>query len=228
MKRYLLVGGSSGIGAAYAAHLVARGDQVLSVSRRPAPYGTWVQADISSDQGIDTVGDAVGEEALDGLLYLGGTWENGAFTDAYSFGASPRSETRNVISVNLIAPILLSQALAPSLAKASNPRIIFIGALSGLDRSATVEVANTASKFGLRGAAQALTLALRDQGIGVSVINPGNVATPEVQDDIASGAFGDQLPIPLPDLFAAIDFLLNVSKDSAPEEITLAQKHPES
>lgn len=227
MKRYLVIGGSSGIGEAYAAYLVERGEDILSVSRRPSPHGTWVQADIARDDGIEAVRDAMGKAPLDGLLFLGGTWEQGAFTDDYRFASSPRAETRNVIAVNLVAPILLSQALAPNLAKADNPRIMFIGALSGLDRSATAEFANTASKFGLRGAAQALAIALRDQGIGVSVINPGNIATPEVIGDIETGAFGDQVPIPLDDLFAALDFLLTVSNASAPEELNLAQKHPE-
>jgi len=225
-KRYVVIGASSGIGAAYAADLERRGADLISVSRRPAQHGTWVKADISTDEGIDAIVNAVGSAPLDGLLFLGGTWEQGAFTDVYSFASSPRPETRNVIAVNLVAPILCSQALAASLAKAPNPRIVFIGALSGLDRSATAEVANTAAKFGLRGAAQALTISLRTQGIGVSVINPGNVATPEVQDDIESGAFGDQVPIPLDDLFATINFILAASKDAVPEEINLAQKHP--
>lgn len=224
--RYVVIGASSGIGAAYAADLEQRGADLISVSRRPAQHGTWVKADISTDEGIDAIVRAVGHAPLDGLLFLGGTWEQGAFTDAYSFASSPRSETRNVIAVNLVAPILCSQALAASLAKAPSPRIVFIGALSGLDRSATAEVANTAAKSGLRGAAQALTISLQTQGIGVSVINPGNIATPEVQDDIKSGAFEDQVPIPLDDLFATIDFILAVSKDAVPEEINLAQKHP--
>lgn len=225
-KRYVVIGASSGIGAAYAADLEQRGADLISVSRRRAEHGTWVKADISTDEGIDAIVKAVGYAPLDGLLFLGGTWEQGAFTDDYNFASSPRSETRNVIAVNLVAPILCSQALAASLAKAPNPRIVFIGALSGLDRSATAEVANTAAKFGLRGAAQALAISLRSHGIGVSVINPGNIATQEVLDDIESGAFGDQIPIPLDDLFATINFILTVSRSAAPEEINLAQKHP--
>jgi 3-oxoacyl-[acyl-carrier protein] reductase len=55
-------------------------------------------------------------------------------------------------------------------------------------------VANTASKFGLRGAAQAFKLALRDYKIGVTVINPGNVATEEVATDIEQGRFSHQVP----------------------------------
>lgn len=226
--RYLIVGASRGLGAAVAERLAARADKLFAASRSPAAYGTWIEADVSTDGGLEAIASAVGADPLDALLFLGGTWERGAFTQDYDFSRSPRSETRNVIAVNLIAPILLAQSLAGNLAKAPNPRVVFIGALSGLDNAATVEVANTASKFGLRGAAQALALALRPQGIGVTVINPGNVATAEVLEDIASGAFGDQTPIPIEDLIRTIDYLLSLSADAVPQDINLMQKRPES
>lgn len=95
-----------------------------------------------------------------------------------------------MISVNTIAPIEITRTLAANLAQATNPRAIYIGALSGLDNCATPEVANTVSKFGLRGAVQALLLALGGQNIGFTVINPGNIATEEVLLDIEEGRFG--------------------------------------
>lgn len=222
--RLLVVGASRGIGAAGASHLVGAGHEVIAVSRSPSAHGRWVQADVATDSGLDQVVAGVGPGPLDALLYLGGTWERGAFTADYDFAASPRDETRAVLAVNLTAPILLAQALANRLAAAPNPRIILIGALSGRANAATVEVANTAAKFGLSGAAQALTIALRPQGIGVTVINPGYVATPEVEADIADGRFGDQAPIPMADLMATIDFVLAQSALAVPVTIDLAQK----
>lgn len=223
-KRYLIVGASSGVGAAVAEHLGRPGVELLTASRREARRGRWVRADVATDEGLDAIVSAVGDDPLDGLLFLGGTWEDGAFTEGYDFMASPRAEIRHVVAVNLIAPILCAQALAPALARARNPRIVFIGALFGCDRA--VEVANTASKFGLTGAARALSTALRPQGIGVTVVNPGNVATEEVLDDIAGGAFRAQTPIPLSDLALAIDYVLATSADTVPEDINLAQKRP--
>ena len=226
MPTYLLIGASRGIGGSTAQHLVSRGAEILGVSRSPALAGTWIEADIGTDRGIDRIVEAVGERILDGLLFLGGAWEEGAFTEAYDFLSSSQDEVRKLISVNLIAPILLARALAPNLAKAKNPRIILNGALSGLPNAATPEVANTATKFGMQGVAQSLNLSLRAHGIGITVVNPGNVATPEVMADISEGRFGNQVPIPIEDILHTYEYVLYLTSNTVPVEINLAQKKP--
>jgi 3-oxoacyl-[acyl-carrier protein] reductase len=223
-KRILVVGASRGIGAAVAQHFAQKGEQVISVSRTRPSAGEWVQADISTAEGIEAVIDAVGESRLDALLFMGGVWEDGAFTEKYNFLQSSDQETRYVIAVNTIAPIELTKQLTQNLAKSDNPRAIFIGALSGLDHAASIEVANTASKFGLRGAAQALSIALRAYNIDITVINPGNVATEEVMADIEEGRFGQQVPIPLADLISAIEWILTLSTAVNIGEINMQQK----
>ena len=101
-----------------------------------------------------------------------------------------------------------------------------IGSTSGLENSGSREGANTASKFGLRGAAEALNASLRSYGIATTVINPANVATPEVFDDIASGDFGPQVPIRMEDVTATLDYILRLSPDSVPSTIDLKQTKP--
>ncbi|MEM6581699.1 MAG: SDR family oxidoreductase [Pseudomonadota bacterium] len=236
MTVYAVIGASRGIGAAATKQLVAQGNKVIAVSRTPAAAGTWVQADIGTDAGIARVVDAVqrtlkalGEKVgLDALLFLGGVWEQGAFTKVYDFSSSPIEETRFLMSVNLTAPILLAQALAVDLSRSANPKIILNGSTSGLQNAATPEVANTATKFGLQGAAEALNISLRGHGISATVVNFDNVATPEVIDDIATGLFGPQTPIPMSDLLTTYDYLLKLSADTVPQTINLMQKYPEA
>ncbi len=225
METFVVVGASRGIGAAMVEALAEPGRRIIGVSRSPA-FGECegVRADLTTDEGIDAVVRAVGDGRLDALFFLGGTWEAGAFTNDYDFLRSPRAETRGVIATNLVAPILLAQALAPSLARAANGRIVLIGALSGRDGAATVEVANTASKFGLRGAAQALEKALVPLGIAVTVVNPGNVATDEVLADLAAGRMDGPAPIPLADLAATLSAVLSLSRDAGIREIDIAQR----
>lgn len=235
MAFYVVIGGSRGIGGAATQHLVEAGHDIIAVSRTPAQAGKWVEADIGTDDGLSAVKKAVAlhlgsnptQKGLDGLLFLGGVWENGAFTDAYDFLASPPGETRFLLSVNLTAPILLAQLLASVLAEADNPRVILNGSMSGLPNAATREVANTATKFGMQGITEALNIALREHGIGVTVVNFENVATPEVFDDIDQGLFGAQVPIPMSDVLATYNYLLSISADTVPQSIDLRQKKPE-
>ena len=180
----IVVGASRGIGAAVAEHLVSRTNRLITVSRSVSNFGEWVKADISTKQGIEIVSKAVGNCVLDGLLYMGGTWESKAFTKNYSFEKCSDEDIENVFLVNLLAPIRLTKSLLPTLRKSSNPKIIFMGALSGLDNFPAREVANSASKFGLRGAVHALREELRQDRIAVTVINPGNIGTPEVLSDL--------------------------------------------
>ncbi|MDY6900885.1 MAG: SDR family oxidoreductase, partial [Cyanobacteriota bacterium] len=183
-ENLIVVGASRGVGAAVSEHLVARTNRLISVSRSASSFGEWIQADISTKQGIQIVSNAVGDSALDGLLYMGGTWEDKAFTKDYAFEKCSDEDIENVLLVNLLAPIRLTKSLLPNLRKSSNPKIIFMGALSGLDNFPAREVANSASKFGLRGAVHALREELREDRIAVTVINPGNIGTPEVLSDL--------------------------------------------
>ncbi|MEO0373647.1 MAG: SDR family oxidoreductase [Cyanobacteria bacterium P01_A01_bin.17] len=141
--------------------------------------------------------NVVADTALNGLLYMKGTWETKAFTSEYAFEQCFDEGIAQVSSVNLIAPILLVKSWLPSLRKSSNPKVILMGALSGLDNFPVREVANLASKFGLRGVVHALREELRDDRIAVTVTNPGNIATPEVLSDLREAGESEDNATPL-------------------------------
>lgn len=225
-KKVIVVGASRGIGAAVAQYFEKNDHDVISVCRSSPVAGEWIQADVSTAEGIKAIANAIADSTIDALLYMGGVWEENAFTNQYDFMSSSDQETRYVISVNTIAPIEITRQLAPNLAKSDNPRAIFIGSLSGLDNCASTEVANTASKFGLRGAVQSLRLALRDYKIGFTVINPANVATQEVLADITEGRFPPQVPIPIADLISSIDWILSLSPDVDVVDLNIQQRIP--
>lgn len=218
-KTVLVAGASRGIGLAVAEHLVDQCDRLLAVSRTAAPVGEWVQADLSDLAGIETIVNEIGDEALDALLYMGGTWETHAFTSQYRFEACSDEDIVRVIAVNLVAPIRLVKALLPALRRSDNPKIIFMGALSGRDNFPGREVANSASKFGLRGVVHSLREELRSHQIGVTVINPGNVGTPEVLADLAAASLTGDKAIPLSDLLAIVDCVLSLSRATCIKEI---------
>ena len=71
-----------------------------------------------------------------------------------------------------------------------------------------------------------MNLSLRAHGIGITVVNPGNVATPEVMEDISEGRFGNQVPIPIEDILHTYEYVLYLTSNTVPLEINLAQKKP--
>jgi NAD(P)-dependent dehydrogenase (short-subunit alcohol dehydrogenase family) len=152
---------------------------------------------------------------------MGGTWESKAFTQEYSFEKCAEEDIERVIAVNLLAPIHLVKSLLPALRRSKNPKIVFMGALSGLDNFPAREVANSASKFGLRGVVHALREELRPDRIAVTVINPGNIGTPEVLEDLRRAGQPETNAIPLSDLLSVIDCVLSLSRSSCIKEIQI-------
>ncbi len=116
-------------------------------------------------------------------------------------------ETSRILTVNLLSPILLTQALPPVMSVRA--RIVLIGSTSGLDQIRTPEMACNASKAGLRGAAQAVARAC--PMVGVTLINPGDVATDEVIAAKADGRMAAGDTIPVADMLQATDFALAMS-----------------
>jgi NAD(P)-dependent dehydrogenase (short-subunit alcohol dehydrogenase family) len=179
----LITGASRGLGDAFSHGLGQPGDTLWLVSRNLPPSLSledgvkrhWIEADLSS-AGVHQRIAASLETTLDVVIHNAGIWEHGAFSSQYDFQEIPETETRAVLEVNLIAPILLTQALLPKLKTSSNPKIVLIGSINGLENTAMPEVAYSASKFGLRGVAHALREHLRNFQIGVTVINPGSIA----------------------------------------------------
>ena len=220
-RNLIVVGASRGIGAAVSEHLISRTNQLITVSRSPSHVGNWVKADVTTKEGIEAVNRVVGDAVLNGLLYMGGTWETQAFTSEYSFERCPDEEIERVLLVNLLAPIRLVKSLLPALRKSSNPKIIFMGALSGLDNFPAREVANSASKFGLRGTVHALREELRKDRIAVTIINPGNIGTPEVLSDLREAGEPEENAIPLGDLLSVIDCVLSLSRSTCIKEIQI-------
>ncbi|AIE74543.1 MULTISPECIES: SDR family oxidoreductase [unclassified Synechocystis] len=211
-KTILVAGASRGIGLAVAEHFINQCDRLLAVSRTAAPVGEWIQADVADPMGLETIVKAMGDDCLDALLYMGGTWETHAFTSQYRFEDCSDEDIARVIAVNLVAPIRLVKPLLPALRRSDNPKIIFMGALSGRDNFPGREVANSASKFGLRGVVHSLREELRSQRISVTVINPGNVGTPEVLADLATDNLMGGEVIPLRDLLSILDCILSLSR----------------
>ena len=111
--RILVVGGSSGIGLATAEYLADQCEELITISRRPSPVGQWIETDITKPGEIQNLVKEIKDKPIEGLLYLGGTWETHAFTNQYSFEDCSDQDLENVLSVNLLGPMRLQPSNPP-------------------------------------------------------------------------------------------------------------------
>jgi NAD(P)-dependent dehydrogenase (short-subunit alcohol dehydrogenase family) len=171
VKSVLITGCSSGIGAACASRLAAEGWQVLAGVRKPgaAPVGTTeVLLDVTDPASIQAAAEGV--ERLDALV------NNAGIAVAAPLEFLPLEELRRQFEVNVVGQLAVTQAFLPPLRRAKG-RIVNIGSIAG--RSALPFLGSYAvSKFALEALTDALRVELRPDGIEVSIVQPGTIATP--------------------------------------------------
>lgn len=184
-KTALITGGSKGIGLGIAESLIEQGMKVAVTSRSQSAAdeaaatlnnlkpdsAIGIEADVRSLEaqhaGVQKVVDAWGQ--LDVLVANAGLGHFASIEDM-----TPE-QWNDVIDINLTGVFNSVKASIPALKKTEG-YIITIASLAGTNFFANGAAYN-ASKFGLVGFTQAIMLDLRHQGIKVSTIMPGSVAT---------------------------------------------------
>jgi NAD(P)-dependent dehydrogenase (short-subunit alcohol dehydrogenase family) len=170
LSSVLITGASSGIGAATAKRMAARGWEVWSGVRRAgdAPSGTReVIVDVTDLDSIRAA--ASGVERLDGLV------NNAGIAVAAPLEFLPLDELRRQLEVNLIGQLAVTQAFLPAL-RAARGRIVIVGSIAG--KSALPFLgAYAISKFALEALADSLRVEVAPDGIHVSIVEPGTIAT---------------------------------------------------
>lgn len=185
-KTAWLVGASTGIGAALAEALHAAGATV-AVSARSADK---LQAFVDEHPGaialpLDVADPVALREAwrqlvartggADLVLYCAGTYSP-MRADAFDLaGATAQLHTNYLGALNLLDAVL-PQLLAQC-ASGRGAHLSFVSSVAGY-RGLPLALAYGPSKAALINLAEVLYLDLRPKGLGVSVVNPGFVATP--------------------------------------------------
>ncbi len=177
-----LVGASSGIGRATASALQARGAKVIVSARSAAALEAFVQAHPGSEA---IVLDATDREALraaaqrivaahgrlDLACYCAGHYRPMRAT------AFDLDEALKHQRINYVGALHLLDAVLPTLLRQRAGHLSLVASVSGY-RGLPKALAYGPTKAALIHLAQTLWLDLSERGIGVSVINPGFVATP--------------------------------------------------
>lgn len=228
----MVVGASKGLGRALIDGLGEHGDTLIGVSRtRPKNLTDnagiavrWVEADLSEPaQAAQIIEQAVVDGGLDTLIYNLGIWEEFAFDPAYNFLADNDDQVEAIVSCNITSTIVLIKRLLPVLLRSANPRIILTGSTSGLPQSGRPEVTFGASKFALRGIADALREGYRQQRLGVTCLNLGylNTEDPMSTPRVIAEQRGEGNSIPVHDVVQVVRMALSLSSASFVKELTL-------
>ena len=204
----LITGASSGIGAATADHLAARGFRVFGTSRRerapqahsPAhsqaePSGEgieWIAMDIrdeaSVERGVARVVEAAG--GIDAVVCNAGM---GIFGSAEEV---PIAAAMEQFDTNYFGTLRTVRAVLPGMRSARHGRIVIVGSL-GAHAPIPFQSHYSSSKA----AVAALSLALRNEvhrdGVQVSLVEPGDCNTPfndaTEWGDPAGSSYGDRI-----------------------------------
>ncbi len=171
----IVTGASSGIGAATAVLLTQRGFTVFGASRRPAAEPSAVRhlaMDVRDEaavrRGIDEVLAQAGR--LDALVCCAGFGVFGSVEETSLERARAQFETNVFGTLNPIRAVL------PHMRESRAGRIVVVGSLAG-----RAPIPFQAHYSATKAAVDALALALRNEvaplGIGVSLVEPGDIRT---------------------------------------------------
>jgi len=173
----VITGASGGIGAACVSRLTQCGFTVLAAVRNDAQASSLVSGaipfylDLSNPTAIKRAVDEIRSHGLplEGLVNNAGVARAGAVEDL-SLDAF-----REVLEVNLFGPLQLTRLLLPEL-RATHGRIAIVGSGEGFFAT-PLNSAYCMAKHALEALSASLRLELRDSGVTVTVIAPGQTET---------------------------------------------------
>ena len=180
----VVTGASTGIGRATALFLDKKGYHVFAGVRKKADAEslakegsdrlTPITIDVTKDRSIkaakDKVQRAVGKDGLVGLVNNAGVGDGGPVE------TMDLDILRNVLEVNLVGQVAVTQAFLPMIRKVPGT-IVFIASIGGRIASPFMSPYNT-SKFAVEALGESLRQELAPWEIDVVVIEPGSIDTP--------------------------------------------------
>lgn len=182
MKKYIVTGGSSGMGYAISSKLLEAGNEVLIISRHAESsdllkYKNCVakNADLSNIDQINNVIDwykkkkKLKEQLIDGLINCAGIgWGNSLLNIT-------EEEYEKIFSINVKGLIFMTKAALPLMKESGI--ICNFSSIAGIKGFAEWSI-YCSSKYAVEGFTQSIRHELRSKKIRVVSIRPGSVDTP--------------------------------------------------
>jgi NAD(P)-dependent dehydrogenase (short-subunit alcohol dehydrogenase family) len=175
MAVVLVTGGSSGMGLATARRLLAAGDEVFSLSRRPCPVDgvTSLELDVTERRSAGIAVDAVVAAAgrIDALVSNAGAGTLAPLVEVDD------DEVAAIFETNVLGPLRLARAAVAAMRPQGSGRLVFVTSLND-SLPAVFGGHYSASKAAMAVAATVLDAEVRPFGITATVVAPGLFRTP--------------------------------------------------
>lgn len=174
MKTMLITGGSSGIGKATVQYFLQKGYRVFELSRHGESYDgvTHLYCDVTKPEDCrNAVTEVIAQcDKIDVLISNAGMGISGAIE------FTGMEEARKQLDVNFYGAVNITQAVLPYMREAGGGSIIFVSSLAGVF-AIPFQAFYSASKAATISFAMALKNEVRQFGISVSCMLPGDVKT---------------------------------------------------
>jgi NAD(P)-dependent dehydrogenase (short-subunit alcohol dehydrogenase family) len=183
MKSVLITGTSSGIGRATVQRLAGDGWLVFAGVRNPVDAKRLasepgevvpVELDVTSSSQIADAAEqvsAVTSGKLDALV------NNAGIGVAGPLETLPPDGLRQILDVNVVGQVAVTQAVLPLLRRSGEGRVLFVGSVGGRVTHPWGAPYH-ASKFALEAIADCLRVELAEQPVSVGLLEPGLIDTP--------------------------------------------------
>lgn len=186
----LVTGGASGIGAACARELAARGARV-TVADVDEPAAKSLADEID---GIPWAVDLLDVQALEDLrLDVDVLVNNAGVQTIDPIEDFAPEKFRRMLALMVEVPFLLIRAALPAMYDNNFGRVVNISSVHGL-RASEFKVAYVTAKHGLEGLSKVTALEGGPHGVTSNCVNPGYVRTPLVAKQISDQARTHDIP----------------------------------
>ncbi|GAA1120017.1 SDR family NAD(P)-dependent oxidoreductase [Nocardiopsis composta] len=170
----LVTGASSGIGAAVAGALAARGDKVYGTTRDPSrvadplPGVEYLRLDLSDPSSVEECAAAAG--GVDILVNNAGESQSGPIEEL------PMEAVERLFRVNVFSAVRLTQLILPGMRVRRYGRVVMVGSMLASFPLA-YRSSYVASKAAIKGFASAARREVGPYGVGVTTVEPGSIST---------------------------------------------------
>ncbi len=196
-RRYIVTGGTQGIGEAVVNQLRSQGHRVFTTARRTPPElenaEDFVAADLSTEAGVANLAAAFQDRlgSPDGIVHVVG----GSNAASGGFAAATEQVWADELSINLLAAVRLDRLLVPSMVEQRRGVIVHVTSIQRTLPLYDATLAYAASKAALTTYSKGLSNELAPSGIRVVSVAPGFVKTAAAErliERLADGFGGDK------------------------------------